>query len=173
MLDKAEWWKESNVDHILLSKNSNNYTLSAELIIGICMFSHTYCEVIVCFEWRFGNYSFIFKWTSLGSLDVSPHADEAGEPSYTKQRPLGAGFCPSPPGQEASPATIWNLGRQWVTANLMSHSVALLSLRQTLHPARSLTPFWRSCQGLVVFFFMGKGEQRCPLLSDCYMALCS
>ena len=39
---------------------------------------------------------------SSGSSDVSAHADEVGEPPYTKQRPLGAGVRPPSPGQEAS-----------------------------------------------------------------------
>lgn len=43
---------------------------------------------------------------SAGPPDVSPHADEAGEPSHAEQRPLGAGLRPSPPGQEASPAAL-------------------------------------------------------------------
>lgn len=65
----------------------------------------TYCEVIMCSKpcWE---YNFFASLASVGSLDVPPHANEAGEPSHTKQRPLGAGFCPSPPGQEASPATL-------------------------------------------------------------------
>lgn len=52
---------------------------------------------------------------SSGSLDVSPHADEAGEPAHAQQRPLGAGIRPPPPGQEASAAAVRNLGRERVT----------------------------------------------------------
>lgn len=52
---------------------------------------------------------------SSGSLDVSAHADEAGEPAHAQQRPLRAGFCPPPPRQEAPTAVVWNLGRERVT----------------------------------------------------------
>lgn len=52
---------------------------------------------------------------SSGSLDVSPNADEAGEPAHAQQRPLGAGFRPPPPGQEASATAVRNLGRERVT----------------------------------------------------------
>lgn len=52
---------------------------------------------------------------SPGSLDVPQDVDEAGEPAYAKQRPLGTGFRPSPPRQEAPAAALRNLGRQRVT----------------------------------------------------------
>lgn len=104
----------------------------------------------------------IASLVSSGSSDVSSYADEVGEPSYTKQRPLGAGFRPPPPGQEASPAALWNMGRQWVTANLMSHS--FWSLRQT-RPAGTVTPFCPSGRGLVIYSSEEGGEHHGPVLS--------
>lgn len=66
------------------------------------------------------NKNLVFSQTTLtispGSLDVPPDANEAGEPSYAKQRPLGTGFRPPPPRQEAPAAALRDLGRQRVTA---------------------------------------------------------
>lgn len=64
---------------------------------------------------------------SPGSLDVSPYADEAGEPAHAQQRPLGAGLRPPAPGQEAPAAALRNLGRERVT----SHKAVIAQSRRT------------------------------------------
>ncbi|XP_074129977.1 oxysterols receptor LXR-alpha isoform X1 [Sminthopsis crassicaudata] len=52
---------------------------------------------------------------SAGPPDVSPDADEAGEPAHPEQRALGAGVRPPPAGQEAAPAALGDLGRAGMT----------------------------------------------------------
>lgn len=58
------------------------------------------------------HYSLI---STKGSSDVSPNADEAGQPPHTEQRPLRASLCSAPPRQETPASTFWNLGRAWVS----------------------------------------------------------
>lgn len=48
--------------------------------------------------------------SAKGSLDVSPDANEAGQLTYAKQRPLGAGLCTTPARQETPTPALWNLG---------------------------------------------------------------